>query len=59
MNTHPESESHLRHMEALKRITDTNQRREYIEGVQRAEGRFAASWLKDEFARWWWKEQKK
>lgn len=53
MNTKPESESHERHMEALKRIRDTQQRREYIETVRRAEGKFAASWLEDEFARWW------
>lgn len=59
MNTHTETETHLAHMEALKRIRDTQQRREYIDTVRRVEGKFAASWLEDEFSRWWWKEQKK
>lgn len=59
MNTKPESETHALHLEALKRIPGTQQRREYIETVRRAEGKFDADWLKDEFARWWWKEQKK
>jgi hypothetical protein len=59
MNTTPSNESLERHMEALKGMRDTQQRREYIDAVQRKEGKFEAAWLKDEFARWWWKEQKK
>jgi hypothetical protein len=45
----PETESHKRHMEQLRAIRTTAARREYIEGVERAEGRFAANWLRDEF----------
>jgi len=46
------------HLENLKGIRDTQQRRDYIERVQVKEGKFVANWLKDEFAAWWWKEQK-
>ena len=59
MNTNPSKESLDRHMEALKGMRDTQQRREYIEAVARSEGKFEASFLKDQFAHWWWQEQKK
>lgn len=52
------NEALSRHLETLKGIRDTQQRRDYIEAVQRNEGKFAANWLKDEFSAWWWKEQK-
>jgi hypothetical protein len=45
----PETESHKRHMAQLRTIRTTAARREYIDGVERAEGRFAAKWLRDEF----------
>lgn len=60
MNTKgPATEAHERHMEAIKRISTSAGRREYIAQVQRAEGRFAAKWLSDDYAQWWQDQQKK
>lgn len=60
MNTNgPATEAHERHMAELKRMTRTDQRREYIATVMRAEGRFAGKWLQDDFAQWWQDQQKK
>ncbi len=53
MNTDPSKEKLERHMEALKSMRDTQQRREYIEAVARAEGKFEANFLRDAFAQWW------
>jgi hypothetical protein len=49
----PATEAHERHMEAIKRIASTDDRREYIAAVRRNEGAFAAKWLADDFATWW------
>lgn len=49
----PSTEAHELHMEAIKRITSTKGRREYIDDVRRSEGNFAAKWLSDDFAAWW------
>lgn len=53
----PATEAHVRHMATLKGLRTAQQRQEYIAGVQRAEGRVAADWLREEFANWW-QEQK-
>lgn len=44
----PATEAHELHMLNLSRIATTQGRREYIDGVERAEGRFAAKWIRDE-----------
>lgn len=44
----PATEAHELHMLNLRRIATTQGRREYIDGVDRAEGRFAAKWIRDE-----------
>ncbi len=60
MNTKgPSTEAHERHMEAMRRITSTKDRREYIDGVRRNEGAFAAKWLSDDFSAWWASGRKK
>ena len=56
--TGPTNEAMERHLETLKGIKDTQKRREYLEAVERSESKFVAQWLKDEFAAWWWKEQR-
>lgn len=56
--TGPANDKLERHLETLKGIRDTQKRREYIEAVERSEGKFSANWLKDEFANWWWSQQK-
>jgi len=53
INECPETDSHNRHMANLRGISTTQGRREYIEAVQRAEGRFAANWLKDDLVAEW------
>jgi hypothetical protein len=45
----PTTETHQRHMANLRGIATTQGRREYIDGVRRSEGNFAAKWLEDEF----------
>lgn len=53
MNTKgPTTEDHERHMETMKRIGTTQGRREYVDGVMRSEGKFAAKWLTDDYAKW-------
>lgn len=47
------TEAHERHMATLKTMTTTQQRREYIDGVKRAEGAFYGKWLEEDFAVWW------
>lgn len=47
------TEAHERHMATLKTMTTTQQRREYIDGVKRAEGAFYAKWLEEDFSVWW------
>lgn len=49
----PATEKHARHMESLKGMRSAAARAEYIEGVRRSEGKFAAKWLQDDFATWW------
>lgn len=44
----PATEAHELHMENLSRIATTQGRREYIDGVERAEGKFSAKWLRDD-----------
>lgn len=39
-------------METMKRIGTTQGRREYVDGVMRSEGKFAAKWLTDDYAKW-------
>lgn len=56
--TGPTNEAVALHLEALKGIKDTVQRREYLAAVERNEGKFFVGFLKDEFAAWWWSEQK-
>lgn len=51
--------AHERHLEAIKRISTTEGRRDYIDGVKRAEGAFASKWLSDDFAAWWAKQHPK
>jgi hypothetical protein len=48
----PATEAHERHLNELKRITTTQGRREYLSGVERAEGRFYARWLQDDYQAW-------
>ena len=52
----PETDTHNRHMENLRNTRTTADRREYIDGVMRSEGRFAANWLRDDFAAEWSKD---
>lgn len=40
-------------MDNLKRMTTRQQRSEYIDGVKRTEGAFAAKWLQEDFSVWW------
>lgn len=53
----PETETHQRHMTNVRAIGTTQGRREYIDAVQRAEGRFAANWLRDAFIDEWKKDK--
>ncbi len=53
----PETDTHNRHMENLRNIRTTADRREYIDGVMRAEGKFSANWLRDDFAAEWDKDK--
>lgn len=53
----PETETHNRHMKNLRNIRTTADRREYIDGVMRSEGKFAANWLRDDFAAEWNKDK--
>jgi hypothetical protein len=48
----PATEAHLKHVENLKTIPGTSDRRAYIETVERKEGRFYADWLRDDYAAW-------
>lgn len=56
--TGPANESHQRHMDNLKGMRTTQERREYIDAVERTESKFAAKWLKEEFAKWWDSQRK-
>lgn len=56
--TGPTNEAMERHLETLKGITDSRQRHAYLEDVERNESKFVAQWLKDEYAAWWWGQQK-
>jgi hypothetical protein len=40
-------------MANLKGISNSKGRAEYIAAVERAEGRFYAKWLREDFAKWW------
>lgn len=40
------------HLDMLKRLGDRQQRAEYLEGVERAEGRVAALVLRSEYIEW-------
>lgn len=40
------------HLDTLKRLGDRQQRAEYLEGVERAEGRLAAMVLRGEYIEW-------
>lgn len=40
------------HLDTLKRLGDRQQRAEYLEGVERAEGRVAALVLRSEYIEW-------
>lgn len=51
--TGPANEAHALHMDNLKRMTTRQQRSEYIDGVKRTEGAFAAKWLQEDFSVWW------
>ena len=53
----PETETHKRHMDNVRGIRTTAGRREYIEGVRRTEGRFAAEWIKDDLKAEWNKDK--
>lgn len=55
----PATEAHERHMAQLKRLNRSDERREYIANVRRAEGGFYAKWLEDDYAQWWADNQKK
>lgn len=55
----PATEAHERHMANLKRMTRADQRREYIEGVKRAEGKYFGKILADDYAAWWHAEKEK
>jgi len=46
-------------MNNLKRISRADQRREYIEGVKRTEGRYFGKILADDYAAWWHAEKEK
>jgi hypothetical protein len=60
MNTKgPTTQAHERHMANLKGMRKTDERRDYIAEVKRAEGPFAAKWLTDDFAHWWAFEKNK
>lgn len=56
--TGPATEAHALHMETMKRLRTRQERAEYVEGVKRAEGAFAAKWLRDDFAAWWSSQQR-
>lgn len=47
------TEAHELHMTTLKGMRNSRQRREYIDGVKRAEGAFYGKWLEEDFAVWW------
>lgn len=51
--TGPANESHQRHMDNLKGMRTTQERREYIDAVERNEGKFAGKWLREDFVLWW------
>jgi len=57
VNTSPASETLARHLKHLEGMyfngRDAQQRKEYIDNVEREEGRFMGSWLRAEFAKWW------
>lgn len=55
----PATEAHERHMSNLKRISRDDHRREYIEGVKRAEGKYFGKILADDYAAWWHAEKEK
>lgn len=55
----PATEAHERHMSTLKGHRTAKERQEYIAGVQRAEGKVAANWLRDDFAKWWQEQRSK
>lgn len=46
-------------MNNLKRISRADHRREYIEGVKRAEGKYFGKILADDYAAWWHAEKEK
>lgn len=48
----PATEAHIQHIENLKTIPATAERRSYIETVERKEGKFFADWLRDDYAAW-------
>jgi hypothetical protein len=49
----PATDAHEAHMANLKGISNSKGRAEYIAAVERAEGRFYAKWLCEDFAKWW------
>ena len=53
------TEAHERHMATLKGHRTAQQRQAYIADVQRAEGKVAADWLRDDFAKWWQQQRPK
>lgn len=57
MNTNPSAETlatHMKHLEAMYfNGHSAADRKDYIDNVERTEGRFFASWLRAEFAKWW------
>tara|TARA_R100000365_G_C2748380_1_gene79769 strand:+ start:4099 stop:4302 length:204 start_codon:yes stop_codon:yes gene_type:complete len=55
----PATEAHERHMATLKGHRTAQQRQAYIADVQRAEGKVAADWLRDDFAKWWQQQRPK
>ena len=57
--TCPATEAHELHMSTLKGHRTAKERQEYIAGVQRAEGKVAANWLRDDFATWWHAQNQK
>lgn len=46
------NEARLAHMDTLKRLGGRQQRAEYLEGVEHAEGRMAALVLRGEYIEW-------
>ena len=58
----PAQETHDRHVSNLKEKyrlgCKTSDIKDYIEGVERAEGKFCAKWLRDDFGAWWKDQQK-